>query len=338
MRELELIDALERVLAPGGPRVVRWLGDDAAVVRARGYAVTSVDSMVEGVHFRRGQLSPEDIGHRALAGALSDLAAMGTHAGEAYMTLGLPTGTQLSDAVSVARGAQALGSRLEVAIAGGDVTAAPGLTVSFTVVGWSSDPGELVGRDGARAGDIVAVTGALGGAGAGLALYEGRARADSVTEPVAQALRQRYARPEPRLADGLALSTLGARAMIDLSDGLATDARHLATRSAVRIELSLQRLPIADGLVELAGQLGVDPQGFAATAGEDYELCACLPASVWVTSPARVCVASEAESAANGPAKGIAAGLTRIGQVVEGPIGVTFTDAAGRLSGYEHSL
>jgi thiamine-monophosphate kinase len=330
MRELELIDALERVLAPGGPRVVRWLGDDAAVVRARGYAVTSVDSMVEGVHFRRYQLSPEEIGHRALAGALSDLAAMGAHAGEAYMTLGLPAGTQLSEAVSVARGAQALGSRLKVVIAGGDVTTAPGLTVSFTVVGWSSDPGELVGRDGARAGDVVAVTGALGGAGAGLALYDGRAGTDSVSEPVARALRQRYARPEPRVSDGLALSVLGARAMIDISDGLATDARHLASRSGVHIELSLQRLPLADGLVEIAGQLGVDPRVFAATAGEDYELCACLPASV--------CVASEAESDSHGPRGAIAAGLTRIGRVVEGPSGVTFIDADGRLSGYEHSL
>jgi len=217
MRELELIDALEHVLAPGGPRVVRWLGDDAAVVRGRGYAVTSVDSMVNGVHFRLGQLSPEEIGHRALAGALSDLAAMGAHPGEAYMTLGLPTGTGLCDAVSVARGAQALASKFDVAIAGGDVTAAQALTVSFTVVGWASDPGELVGRDGAQAGDLVAVTGTLGGAGAGLALLDARVRADSVSEPLARALRERYARPEPRFADGLRLSALGARAMIDLS-------------------------------------------------------------------------------------------------------------------------
>ena len=306
MRELELIDALELVLGPGGPRVLRWLGDDAAVVRARGYAVTSVDSMVDGVHFRREQLSPADIGHRALAGALSDLAAMGADAGEAYMTLGLPAGMQLSDAVSVARGAQSLASRLGVAIAGGDVTTAGALTVSFTVVGWASDPGELVGRDGAKVGDVVAVTGTLGGAGAGLALLEQPARADSLAEPVADALRERYARPEPRLAEGLALSALGARAMIDLSDGLATDARHLALRSGVGIELSLQRLPLADGLTDLAPALGVDARVFAATAGEDYELCACMPASASLGGDAR---------------------LTPIGQVVHRAGGVTFTDA-----------
>ena len=97
MRELELIDALEDALAaPAVRALVRWLGDDAAVVRARGYAVTSVDAMVDGVHFRSGQLAPEEIGHRALAGALSDLAAMGRGAGEAYLALGLPAGVRAS--------------------------------------------------------------------------------------------------------------------------------------------------------------------------------------------------------------------------------------------------
>jgi len=90
VRELELIRALEKALRSDGPRVVRWLGDDAAVVRARGYAVTSVDAMLDSVHFRSAQLAPEDIGHRALAGALSDLAAMGAQAGEAYLALGAP--------------------------------------------------------------------------------------------------------------------------------------------------------------------------------------------------------------------------------------------------------
>ena len=90
MRELDLITALETTLRRGGPQVVRWLGDDAAVVRGRGYAVTSVDTMVENVHFRSSQLSGEEIGHRALAAALSDLAAMGARAGEAYLALGLP--------------------------------------------------------------------------------------------------------------------------------------------------------------------------------------------------------------------------------------------------------
>src|SRR5205807_817871 len=99
VRELELIERLEQLLRSDRPRVLRGLGDDAAVVRAGAYAVTSVDTMVDGVHFRLGQLLPEEIGHRALAAAISDLAAMGASPGEAYLALGLPEGSSEEDAV-----------------------------------------------------------------------------------------------------------------------------------------------------------------------------------------------------------------------------------------------
>ncbi len=324
MRELELIEALEQLLGSGDPRVLRGLGDDGAVVRARPYSVTSVDAMVDGVHFLASELSPAEIGHRALAGALSDLAAMGAEPGEAYLALGLTPQHGSEFALELVRSAQALAERYSVTIAGGDVTSSGALFVAFTVVGWSEDPAWLVGRDDARPGDLVGVTGRLGGSGAGLALIQGRALVES--EQHRHSLRERYARPQPRLQAGQLLARSGVRAMIDLSDGLATDADHLARRSGVQLELSLSALPLAESLPEVAAQLGVPPASFAATAGEDYELLLCAPRRARDTIDTLL------------GAQSPAVGVSWIGEVTDGPPGVVFGDADGPISGYEHQL
>jgi thiamine-monophosphate kinase len=205
---------------------------------------------------------------------------------------------------------------------GGDVTRASAITLSFTVVGWTEDPGALVGRDGARPGDLVGVTGTLGGAGAALALLDGRADPAGLAPEVGEALRSRYARPWPRVQAGHALADAGARAMIDLSDGLATDARHIARRSRVRVELSLSRLPLEPGVSEVARQLGLDERVLAASAGEDYELCVCVP-------PAAAALAAAGAQPS---------GLTWVGRVTEGQAEAVFVDADGDLEGFEHSV
>jgi thiamine-monophosphate kinase len=299
--ELDLIRAIQAALTNRGERTVRWTGDDAAVVRARPLAVTSIDTVVDGVHFSLATHAPADVGWKALATALSDIAAMGAQPGEAYVALVLPAG--FDGALELVGAMEELAARCGVTIAGGDVVGGPALTVTVAVTGWAEREEELAGRDGAREGDLVGVTGELGGSEAGRRLLEQGSR-----EPAG--LVRRHLRPEPRLREGRALAAAGASAMIDLSDGLATDAGHLAAASGVELRLKLDALPCAPGVEPVAAAIG----------GDDYEL-------LFTIAPGR----REAAEAA-GP-------VSWLGDVRSGS-GLVLLDADGRpvegLRGYEH--
>jgi len=281
--EFDRVRLIEKALGS----LASGLGDDCAFLP--GGWCASTDLSVEDVHFRRGWIEPEAIGWRAASGALSDLAAVGARAESVLVGLVAPAGESAEHLAAMMRGAGEAAASVGAHIVGGDLTAGQCLVLAVTVMGRAAHP---VRRTGARPGDGLWVTGALGGSRAALLpLLEGR-------RPDPRALA-RFARPMARVAQGEALAAAGVRAMIDLSDGLAGDAGHLAAASGVRLEVDADLLPLHPAVEAEAARVGEPGAVFAARGGEDYELMAVMPPDFSATEVAGVPV-------------------TRIGRVVTG--------------------
>lgn len=294
MGEFELLARLREQLPPPGPQVRVGSGDDAAVTVPGGATATSVDALVEGVHFRREQTSLRQIGRKALATALSDLAAMGAEPGEAYAVLGIPVDLDEDGCLELLGGLAELAAETGTSLVGGDVTRAPLLSLAITVVGHAAAPERLVTRAGGRPGDALLLTDEIGAAAAGLLTLERAETAAGIPEKTLGALRARQLDPHPRLDAGRALARCGATAMIDISDGLGGDATRLAEASGVGVSIDAARVPLAAGVAEVATAAGRDPIQLAVSGGEDYELLVALPANRLTEATAAVAEAGVA--------------------------------------------
>jgi thiamine-monophosphate kinase len=251
------------------PWVVVGPGDDAAVLEPERGAleVLTTDAQVEGVHFDRRFVPPEDIGHRALAANLSDVAAMGAKPRAALLSLVLPDTLELTVLDGILDGLLALAAEHTVAVVGGNITRSPGpLIVDVTTTG-TVRPRRRLTRAGARPGDSVFVTGTIGSASVGLrALQQSAALAYPASA-------ERFLRPEPRVRAGMMLGrTRAASTCMDLSDGLADAARHVAEASNVGMTLDARTLPIDSEVRRWHAEHGNDATDAAIVGGEDYEL------------------------------------------------------------------
>jgi thiamine-monophosphate kinase len=262
-------DRIRKIVAQLGQQG-RGLGDDCALLKhGDEFLALSTDVSLEGIHFRLDWISPEEVGWRAVAAALSDLAAEGAEPIGVLCAVTMPAAAPEAELLRLMSGASDAARAVGAPVLGGDLASGPAWSVAVTVVGCTPTP---VTRAGAGPGDRLWVTGALGGARAALEPWLlGR-------EPLPGA-RKRFAHPEPRIAAGRWLARHGAHAMLDLSDGLASDARHLAAASGLSVLIDLDSIPIAVEAEQEAGQLGIPAPQFAAEGGEDYELFVALPAS-----------------------------------------------------------
>ena len=310
--EDELLAAIRRVLSGAGPEVVVGPGDDAAVVTSgSGELVLTTDVLVEGTHFRLDLTTPRDLGFKAIAVNVSDVAAMAASPRFAVCALTLSDAVDVAWVVELAGGMRECCDEFALSLVGGNLARGTEVTVVVTVTGEVA-AGRAVRRDGALPGDRLVVTGSLGGAAAGLRLAARRSWSDEERD----ALR-RFMRPTPRVGEATVLAACGATAMIDVSDGLSLDLARVCAASGVGARVELARVPVHAAATEREALGG----------GEDYELVATLPSDQEV---------ARARSELHGS---FGVSLAEIGTIIEEGLVVVDDDGTERpleIEGWDH--
>jgi thiamine-monophosphate kinase len=329
--EFGLLQRIRRQVPARPAAVLIGIGDDAAVLRIppRRNLIVTTDLLVESVDFDPAHGAFRQIGYKALAANLSDVAAMGGRPTAFLVGLAVPGRTSVRAVDEIYRGMLSLARRHRVALIGGDTSASPrGMLIAVTVLG-EVEPGRAVTRSGARVGFRIYVTGTLGDSRAGLEILKRQKKKKRSQPPAGESyLIRRHFFPAPRVTFGRLLGRRGwATAMIDLSDGLASDLRHLCEAGGVGARLELDRLPVSAALAAYARRRGRSATDYALRGGEDFELL--------------FTVREKNAAAVEAAAKRMALSVTPVGAIVPSRRGITVMGRGGRevpltLRGYEH--
>jgi thiamine-monophosphate kinase len=313
--EFGLIDLLAKMVGKGDERLLIGIGDDAAAWQGDdSIQLASVDSFIQGVHFTPETTPWPDVGGKALAVNISDIAAMGGIPRYALVSLALPDDSQVEDVAALYNGMLKTAKQYGVSIIGGDISKAPLVAVTITILG-SSPTKKILARSSAQAGDIIAVTGSLGAAAAGMALLKNKGKLEADSR-----LKDAFLHPTPRIAEGLLLVEQGVKTAIDISDGLVADLGQICKASQVGARIEVERVPIEPAVKTAFGEGALE---LALSGGEDYELLFTASAEI----------VEKGKKAASVP-------VTAIGEITAGK-GVTLIDKQGKpfelkKAGWEH--
>ena len=316
--EFGLIDLLAKMAGGGDERLLIGIGDDAAVWKGdESIQLATVDSFIEGVHFTPQTHPWPDVGAKALAVNISDIAAMGGIPRYALVSLALPDSTEVEDVKNLYSGMLKLASQFGVTIVGGDISKAPLVVITITVLG-SSPLQKILTRSSAKVGDIVAVTGYLGAAAAGMEVLKSQPQLDPEAE---SHLKNAFLHPTPHVVEGVMLVEHDVKTAIDISDGLVADLGQICKASGVGARVEVGRIPVEPAARKVFGQRALE---LALSGGEDYELLFTAPKEI---------VDGLIKAAASRP-------ITAIGEIVAGK-GVTVFDNEGKpialkKAGWEH--